>query len=282
MSSTPTPSLVSDTSTVESPFYTVQQYADLNVSFSREEINLIRVSWNAMKDDPSAHEKACVQGTASAFFCQQFYDNLLGEFPELKVLFPSLKAQSSSLAGIFSLVISQLDNLPRVVEILVSLGKRHSRIIGVDVIHYELIGIAFMKTLQDRFGDAFTLEHENAWIKLYAYISNIMLQAGEDPPAPKNSQLGDDVLDVPPMFNVGDHLGKHAGSDTSGKQPGGFRKAPMAKPSSNKNNPAPAANGAENKVPSQSFLRTRIRGRKTAQLANGGAAKKDGNECLIM
>lgn len=253
--STPTPSLISDTSTVDNRFYNISQHADLNVQFTPQEINIIRTTWNAMKDDPSAHEKASVHGTASAFFCQQFYDNLLGEFPELKVLFPSLKAQSSSFAGIFSLVISQLDNLSRVADILSSLGKRHSRIIGVDVVHYELIGIAFLKTLQDRFGDAFTLEVENAWIKLYAYISNLMLQAGEDPPAPKEGELGDMVIEQPAVYN----------SD-SVKQ-GGFRRLPVAKPSVGSDKEKPV---------SQSFLRTRIRGRKAAT-----ADKKEG-DCVVM
>ena len=144
-------------------------------------INELRRSWNSMKEDPSAQEKTIVQGTASAFFCQQFYENLLGEYPELKVLFPSIKGQASSMAGILSLVISQLENLQRVHDILTSLGKRHSRIIGVEVTHYELVGNALIRTLQDRCGDKFTIELENAWIKLYSFMANLMLQAGEDP-----------------------------------------------------------------------------------------------------
>lgn len=154
----------------------------ISVVFTQSEIRALRGSWSSMKEDPSALEKSSVQGTASAFFCQQFYDNLLGEFPELMVLFPSLKAQASAMAGILSLVISQLENLHRVADILSSLGKRHSRIIGVEVVHYELVGNALLKTLQDRCDDDFTLELENAWIKLYSYIANLMLQAGEDPP----------------------------------------------------------------------------------------------------
>lgn len=156
--------------------------SSISVSFTPGEIRALRGSWSSMKEDPSALEKSSVQGTASAFFCQQFYDNLLGEFPELMVLFPSLKAQASAMAGILSLVISQLESLNRVADILSSLGKRHSRIIGVEVVHYELVGNALLKTLQDRCDEDFTLELENAWIKLYSYIANLMLQAGEDPP----------------------------------------------------------------------------------------------------
>lgn len=166
-------------------FMTLDQYTDLNVSFSTWEIAEIRQSWASMRDDQLevSQEKANV-GTASAFFCQQFYENLLGEYPELSVLFPSIKSQASSMAGILALVISQLDNLPRVREVLISLGKRHSRIIGVEVTHYELVGNALLRTLSDRIQDEFTPELENAWIKFFTYITNLMLQAGEDPPLP--------------------------------------------------------------------------------------------------
>lgn len=163
----------------------LDHYTDLNVSFSTWEIAEIRKSWSSMRDDQleTSKEKANV-GTASAFFCQQFYENLLGEYPELSVLFPSIKSQASSMAGILSLVISQLDNLTRVREVLISLGKRHSRIIGVEVTHYELVGNALLRTLADRIQDDFTPELENAWIKFFTYITNMMLQAGEDPPLP--------------------------------------------------------------------------------------------------
>lgn len=166
-------------------FMSLDQYPDLNVSFSSWEIAEIRQSWASMRDDQLevSQEKANV-GTASAFFCQQFYENLLGEYPELSVLFPSIKSQASSMAGILALVISQLDNLPRVREVLISLGKRHSRIIGVEVTHYELVGNALLRTLSDRIQDEFTPELENAWIKFFTYITNLMLQAGEDPPLP--------------------------------------------------------------------------------------------------
>lgn len=166
-------------------FISLDQYPDLNVSFSTWEISEIRQSWASMRDDQLevSQEKANV-GTASAFFCQQFYENLLGEYPELSVLFPSIKSQASNMAGILALVISQLDNLPRVREVLISLGKRHSRIIGVEVTHYELVGNALLRTLSDRIQDEFTPELENAWIKFFTYITNMMLQAGEDPPLP--------------------------------------------------------------------------------------------------
>lgn len=166
-------------------YLALEQFPELNVTFSTWEIAEIRQSWASMRDDQLevSQEKANV-GTASAFFCQQFYENLLGEYPELSVLFPSIKSQASSMAGILSLVIAQLDNLKNVRDVIIALGKRHSRIIGVEVTHYELVGNALLRTLSDRLQDDFSPELENAWIKFFTYITNLMLQAGEDPPLP--------------------------------------------------------------------------------------------------
>lgn len=166
-------------------YQALEQFPELNLTFSSWEISEIRQSWASMRDDQIevSQEKANV-GTASAFFCQQFYENLLGEYPELSVLFPSIKSQASSMAGILSLVIAQLDNLRNVRDVIIALGKRHSRIIGVEVTHYELVGNALLRTLSDRLQDKFTPELENAWIKFFTYLTNLMLQAGEDPPLP--------------------------------------------------------------------------------------------------
>lgn len=166
-------------------YRSLDQYPELNITFSAWEISEIRESWISMRDEhiETCQEKANV-GTASAFFCQQFYENLLGEYPELSVLYPSIKSQASNMAGILALVIAQLDNLEKVREVLIALGKRHSRIIGVEVTHYELVGNALLRTLGDRLQEKFTPEIENAWIKFFSFITNLMLQAGEDPPLP--------------------------------------------------------------------------------------------------
>jgi hemoglobin-like flavoprotein len=157
---------------------------DLDISFSAQEITLLRQVWRGMRQDPVLHDRSGFHSNASAFFCQQFYDNLLAEHPELRTTFPAIKSQASAMAGILSLVISQLENLSRVDDILVSLGKRHARIIGADVVHFEMVGQALLKTLQDRCRQEFTFDVENSWIKLYSYIANVMLQAGEDSPLP--------------------------------------------------------------------------------------------------
>jgi hemoglobin-like flavoprotein len=246
------------------PYMSPTEYADLQVVFSPEEVQAVRQSWNSMKDDPSSAERTNVHGTASAFFCQQFYENLLGEYPELKVLFPSIKSQASSMAGILSLVISQLENLQRVNDILTSLGKRHSRIIGVEVVHYELVGNALLRTLQDRVGDGFTIDLENAWIKLYSYIANMMLQAGEDPPMPQGSgqQTLYPVLTPSSSFT--------SGSESRRSAQGVSRPAQGPQPTHNPQAGA-GAGAAKGYNPSKSYFKS-----------NGKKKRSKKEDCLVM
>lgn len=62
-----------------------------------------------------------------------------------------------------------------------NLGKRHARILGIDPPHFELMGIALLKTFKDRFGVNFSLELERCWARLYTYLANSILQFGIDP-----------------------------------------------------------------------------------------------------
>lgn len=248
-------------------FMTLDQYPDLNVTFSVWEIAEIRQSWASMRDDQLevSQEKAVV-GTASAFFCQQFYENLLGEYPELSVLFPSIKSQASSMAGILALVILQLDNLPRVKEVLISLGKRHSRIIGVEVTHYELVGNALLRTLADRIQDEFTPELENAWIKFFTYITNMMLQAGEDPPLPAQT-LYPVLTPISSTNSLNTPVARRAMKPRMSDQ--------IERPAPRSQSNASSANGSSGYNPATSHFKTQLQGKKTKR---GGK----GQECSIM
>lgn len=254
-------------------FMTLEQFPDLNVTFSTWEITEIRQSWASMRDDQLevSQEKANV-GTASAFFCQQFYENLLGEYPELSVLFPSIKSQASSMAGILALVISQLDNLARVKEVLIALGKRHSRIIGVEVTHYELVGNALLRTLADRIQDEFTPELENAWIKFFTYITNMMLQAGEDPPLPAQT-LYPVLTPISSNSSSITPAARRAMKPRESDQP--ERPAPQSPQTLTSANATTAANGSSGYNPATSHFKTQPQGKKKKR---GGK----GQECSIM
>lgn len=163
------------------------QYLDsrdvkLVLNFSQKEIQLVRKTWKEMISDDINKEAATNHASiASSLFCIQFYSNLLAMEPELEKMFPSIKHQAVSFAGVLATAIHNLETLHALDDYLNNLGKRHARILGIDPPHFELMGVALLKTFQDRFGPNFSLELERCWARLYTYLANSILQFGVDP-----------------------------------------------------------------------------------------------------
>ncbi|CAK9438354.1 uncharacterized protein LODBEIA_P25780 [Lodderomyces beijingensis] len=176
------------------------------INLSQREIDMVRYTWNSMVQEERSSkarmpgqfpsEKTAVgsslprQATGSkniscpvslSLFCQQFYANALATAPELEKMFPSIKHQSVSFAGIMSLIISQLEDLSVLESYFVSLAKKHSRGLGIEPGQFEIMGEALIYTFKERFGEQFTLELEILWIKVYLFLANSLLQLGVDP-----------------------------------------------------------------------------------------------------
>ncbi|AET40853.1 uncharacterized protein Ecym_6484 [Eremothecium cymbalariae DBVPG len=129
----------------------------------------------------SSTESFTSNNMASSLFCAQFYANLLDMDPELDKMYPSIKHQAVAYAGVLTTAISHLENLSLMDAYLNDLGKRHARILGIEPPHFELMGVAFLKTIQDRFGIHCTIELVETWSRLYSYLANSILQFGIDP-----------------------------------------------------------------------------------------------------
>lgn len=180
----------SNTMSLSSNLYIEPEYnVQLVLNFSSREIKLIRDTWYEMLSDDLHQNLTDKNQTtsinhasiASSLFCIQFYANLLGMDPNLERMFPSIKHQAISFAGVLSTAIINLENLKTLDAYLQNLGKRHSRILGIDPPHFELMGTALLKTFHDRFGSNFSLELERCWARLYSYLANSILQFGIDP-----------------------------------------------------------------------------------------------------
>ncbi|SCU90074.1 LADA_0F01640g1_1 [Lachancea dasiensis] len=130
---------------------------------------------------------------ASSIFCRQFYGNLLYMEPAIETMFPSIRHQAVSFAGVLTMAVNNLDDLTTLEAYLSSLGKRHSRILAIEPPHFELMGMAFLKTIKDRFGYHSTLELEETWSRLYSFLANSILQFGIDPVL-KVDALDNDVI----------------------------------------------------------------------------------------
>jgi hemoglobin-like flavoprotein len=194
-------SRMSTSVSVDSKNFDFEQRYRIKLSLTRKEIELLRYTWNQMiTDQPVSQFDANVTNipgafkqmapsrsglavSASSMFCRQFYANLLSMDPNLEKLFPSINHQSVAFAGVISLAVSQLENLLGVEDYLSNLGKRHSRILGIEPAQFELLGEAFILTFHERLGAKFEPQLEILWIKLYMYLANTLLQYGIDPVA---------------------------------------------------------------------------------------------------
>ncbi|KAL6453636.1 hypothetical protein SBY92_005208 [Candida maltosa Xu316] len=191
-------------------YYVEPQSDQYNVklNLTQKQIDLIRYTWNKMLLEEESNPTTDMPGffpanaslagkkalgkkntntrfesttIASSLFCRQLYDNIMYKNPELERLFPSIKHQAVSFAGILTLIISQLENLSNLDDYLCKLGKLHSRILNIEAVDFQVMGEALIQTFQERFGKKFTKELENLWIKLYLYLANNLYQNGMDP-----------------------------------------------------------------------------------------------------
>lgn len=151
---------------------------EVTLNLTPQERALVRLTWNEML---SLSDDSVVDRTQyKTQFCNQLYKNLLGLQPDLELVFPSIKHLANAFAGVVHLALLNLENMSAMDDYLDSLGKRHLRILGVEPEQYDMMGVALMRTFADRFGNKFTVEIEDVWIKVYAYLANTMLQNGNE------------------------------------------------------------------------------------------------------
>lgn len=152
----------------------------VRLSLSGQQIEMVRKSWNEMLSDNPEE----TTNFASSLFCLQFYNNLLAMEPDLVTLFPSIKHQATSFAGVLNSAIINLEDLSLLDAPLEDLGRRHARILGISPPYFKLMGDALIKTFRDRFQtnlQNFPVQLEELWIQLYCFLANSILQGGVDP-----------------------------------------------------------------------------------------------------
>ena len=85
--------------------------------------------------------------------------------------YSSMKCIGESLVGT---AVAGLRDLDALVPVLRELGKKH---VGYGVLeaHYDVVGDALMKTLEQGLGDAFAPEARRAWEAVYAVVKATMV-----------------------------------------------------------------------------------------------------------
>lgn len=130
-------------------------------------------------------------------FFDQFYNTLIEISPFLDDDYPTLKHQASGFAIVLNNAVSNLEDPSKLDDYMRNLGKRHSRILGIEAPNFEIMGVSFLKTFHDYLGKDYTLELGKAWSKVYFYLANNMLYFGIDPVLRDGSQEDIFVFPVP-------------------------------------------------------------------------------------
>jgi methyl-accepting chemotaxis protein len=123
-----------------------------------ETITLVQESW----------KKVAAIGPQAG---ELFYQNLFTADPGLKPLFKgNIAEQSKKLTQMIGAAVGKLHDLPTLVPILQGLAKRHVGY-GVQESHYQTVGGALLKTLEQGLGKDFTPSVKTAWTGVYGVMA---------------------------------------------------------------------------------------------------------------
>ena len=130
---------------------------------TKTEAALIQKSWQLInKMDPAV--------LGDVFYSKLFFDN-----PELRKMFPeNMEAQYQKFFDMLDTIIDRLDRLDELKGDIVAMAKRHKGY-GVNPYHYNLVGVAFLWTLQKSLGNEWNDEVRSAWVNCYSILSGTMI-----------------------------------------------------------------------------------------------------------
>jgi len=102
------------------------------------------------------------------------YDRLFALDPTVRALFPAdMQTQKVKLLRMIGAAVYGITQPEVLAPIVEHLGRKHVRF-GVQNEHYATVGAALIWALRRGNGPAFSPEHEAAWTKAYAYLSETM------------------------------------------------------------------------------------------------------------
>ncbi len=109
-----------------------------------------------------------------------FYGRLFEIAPGVKPYFKGdMKEQGAKLMKMLNTAVNGLDNIEAMIPALQDLGKRHVQY-GVQDKDYDSVGSAFLWTLEQGLGDAYTDDVQEAWIVTYTTVADVMKAAAAE------------------------------------------------------------------------------------------------------
>lgn len=131
-----------------------------------EDVAMVQESWKAVVP---------IQAQAATLF----YNRLFELDPSLRSLFKGdMNVQGGKLMAMLNTVVTGLTKLDVIVPAAQALAKRHVAY-GVKPKDYETVGSAFIWTLQQGLGPAFTPELQAAWTRTYGVLATTMIDAAK-------------------------------------------------------------------------------------------------------
>lgn len=131
-----------------------------------EQKHLVRDSWARIVP---------IRDTAAGLF----YDRLFAVYPEVKPYFRgNMQEQGRKLMAMLNTAVGALDDLDSLTAALQQSGRAHADH-GVQADDYDKVADAFLWTLGQGLGEAFTPEVRDAWVAVYSRVAGVMIEGAE-------------------------------------------------------------------------------------------------------
>ena len=109
-----------------------------------------------------------------------FYERLFEIDPSTRPLFKGdMTEQGKKLMAALAMVVAGLKDLSGILPAVQNMARRHAGY-GVEERHYDSVGQAFLWTLEQGLGDAFTPEVRDGWTAAYTTLATAMMDAAKD------------------------------------------------------------------------------------------------------
>jgi NAD(P)H-flavin reductase/hemoglobin-like flavoprotein len=108
-----------------------------------------------------------------------FYSHLFLCHPEVRSMFPiQMSGQRDKLVAALGAVVSNVDELDKVIPLIEQLGRDHRRF-SVITEHYMAVGASLLATLKKFLGPYWTPDLADTWAQAYGLVAKVMVAAAE-------------------------------------------------------------------------------------------------------
>src|SRR5215203_1337388 len=108
-----------------------------------------------------------------------FYSHLFLRHPEVRSMFPiQMSGQRDKLVAALGAVVSNVDELDKVIPLLDQLGRDHRRF-AVITEHYTAVEASLLATLKKFLGPSWTPDLADTWAQAYGLVAKVMVAAAE-------------------------------------------------------------------------------------------------------